>query len=185
MRFFRLRKAQKCASSVALSRRAHTWSVRFAWSKWMACVLAREQGSPCLEERHILGGIYVACWETLISFWHVPSRFEELVAQECLIKRPRCAYHSSGRLNEAWEFTPQCVSIYNEAVEVAAGVSQGPEGSKIVLHPEDFLLALSRQENLDLSDKIRTSTLDLQKLEIAVRLQGQREVVSKTGIESE
>jgi hypothetical protein len=144
------------------------WSIRFTWSNWMARALAREQSLNHLEERHILGGIYIACWETLIGFWGVPSQFEELVAQHCMLLRPRCAYHYMVRRNEVWEFTPRCLLIYNDAVELAGGRVRGPEESKILVTPEDFLLAFSQQDGLELGEKIRASTLDMKKLERAV-----------------
>ena len=147
-----------------------------------AHLLAHEQRSTIVDVSELLAGIYLAHAEKISAFWDSSDQFEELLLNDCRIDEPRWFYWI--RLYEAlyhrkrdtflgrhMRYSAQLLKTLNLAQELAASRMKGD--STAVLIPEDVLLAIAKQPELDIGAKLVRSGLDLQRLELTVKKWGE------------
>jgi hypothetical protein len=154
----------------------------FGYCLSFAMKFAESRGSLTLDLSDLLAGLFVANLEKLAKYWHDWEDFEALVATECGVREPRWFYWIQA-YNQAYgpqkEAHPKMGLFKDQSVELAkvwvtAGGLAGarcsvPPESRIILAPEDFLLAIVRHQETALGAKLAGSGLDVARLEQAVK----------------
>lgn len=147
--------------------------VRFTWM--FAYMIASDRSAKILGVPDLLGGIYVAALESLVTYWRNWEEFERLVEEECGVREPRwfywCrAYEALGHpsrhsfVDNFIRSSPEVEGIKREAEEVARtrSLRNGSPAVKCC----DLLLCIARNQNLPTAKKLLGAGLDLVKLEV-------------------
>ncbi len=154
-------------------------SRRFAGCLIVAMNLARERGSSTLDVRDMLGALWIADLDRLSKYWRDWEEFEDFVTAECRLHEPRWAYwlhifeasqrQKKGRLHGGMLMnqSPSLVKVWREAERLAESRNDGD--LRPVLTTEDFLLAMTRQADTELSAKMVKTGLNVARLEEAVK----------------
>ena len=147
-----------------------TYSVMFTF------MLARETRSPRLEATHLLGGLYIACWERIARYCKHRDQFEAMILEECRLLDPRWfywirAYEQSDRRGREvfWKMSPEVEQIYALAKQLAESRRDPRSNSALMVSPEDFLLAIAKCPDLEIGAKLIRSRIKLDALEAAVK----------------
>ena len=145
--------------------------------------IAHFRGSKSIEPRDILGGIYVASveFQRFTLYWNDWRSFEDLAFEQCGVDSPRICYWLP-----AFDFrkvprkglyspfdhktrSPELNTVYSTAEEMARGYAAGASSDLPILTPEHVLIAMLRHSELEISQKLKGSGIDAQRVEAALK----------------
>jgi hypothetical protein len=154
----------------------------FGYCLSFAMRAAQSRSSLTLDVRDLLAGLFIANLEKLSRYWRDWENFEELAATECGVCEPRWFYwiqfynethgFEEDRDRKKGLFKDQSVDlarVWVTAGQIADARGVPAPGSRAILAPEDFLLAIVRHQETVLGAKLAASGLDIERLEQAVK----------------
>jgi hypothetical protein len=146
-----------------------------------AIVLARELDDSTLDLRHLLGGLYLSCSKSISRYSEDIYEFDNFFHVECKLDEPDWFYWfrtyelmyeptRSSLVRISIPKSETLAKVYADAIEIAR--SAGGVSEKPILIPEDILLAVGKNHNVDL--RIDRMKLKLKELEeaCATRVRG-------------
>jgi hypothetical protein len=133
---------------------------------------AEDRQSQTLDIRDLLASMYVANLEKLAKYWEDWEDFELLVIDECGVTEPRWIYWMRSRDQESnpgsivKDRSSETDRVWQAAIEIAYARGGSPEP---LLTPHDLLLAIARDDTIELGRKLIASGLKLEQLQQAVK----------------
>ena len=123
-----------------------------------------------------VGGMFLANLEALSKFWIPPDGFRRLLAAEgiwgpvsTLQQELATSLHEQPRSGGIFKaFSSDFARVLGTARELAGPATEARSMSKLILSPEDFLLAIVRHQELSIAVRLVDSGLNLDSLAKAV-----------------
>jgi hypothetical protein len=172
---------------------SHRLTVDLARAERLATMLAHSRAAQFVEVADLLAGMYIYEWERLSKFWDDRDEIERLLQKICSISPQRWNYwiehydqqrqkNEKKRLSpargikeppplqgEALQRSRELQKILTQAADIAP-FRDDVDGRKIpVLTSECVLLCIARNQESELSSKLRDTALDLTALERSAR----------------
>jgi hypothetical protein len=171
---------------------SHLLTVDLARAERLATMLAHSRAAQFVEVADLLAGMYIYEWERLSKFWDDRDEIEDLLQKICSISPQRWNYWiehydqqrqkdekdrlSAGRSmkeaqlpGEALPRSSELQRILTQSEEIAP-FRDDVDGRKIpILTSECVLLCIARNQESELSSKLRDTALDLAALERSAR----------------
>jgi len=144
-----------------------------------AVMIAALRYSTTLDVSDLLAGLYIVDSENLSKYWNDRRAFEQLVLAEPRVRDP-VLLHRAGGFESAIQrqgtlldtyfgtYSPEMVNVMLTAIQKGRLRGLTEPSGKILLRPEDFLLAMANHTEVELGKKLVASGLDVERLERAV-----------------